>query len=251
MTTFDGMCALITGSASGLGAATAVALARGGARVIVNYQASAREAEETADLCRAANTSVRVVQADVAIDEVAAGWPPRHRNGAGSIYWSIMPAIERRRSGGRRQAARSREGRCAAARSLEARRHRRCRDLPRRACFAPHDWVDCSGRCGVSAAGVDRPLGRSTMSTTSGPANRAASTAKGCGRPAVARGLCMRHYQHLLKKKHVALAGEAPDFTGQDDPRETSRRPVFVRMPAVPSAGSYIGCTAYIAVPAF
>jgi len=48
MTTFDGMCALITGSASGLGAATAVALARGGARVIVNYRASAREAEETA-----------------------------------------------------------------------------------------------------------------------------------------------------------------------------------------------------------
>jgi 3-oxoacyl-[acyl-carrier protein] reductase len=69
MTAFDGMCALITGSASGLGAATAIALARGGARVIVNYRASAREAEETADLCRAANTSVRVVQADVAIDE--------------------------------------------------------------------------------------------------------------------------------------------------------------------------------------
>jgi NAD(P)-dependent dehydrogenase (short-subunit alcohol dehydrogenase family) len=41
MTTFDGMCALITGSASGLGAATAIALARGGARVIVNYRASA------------------------------------------------------------------------------------------------------------------------------------------------------------------------------------------------------------------
>ena len=34
----------------GLGAATAIALARGGARVIVNYRASAREAEETADL---------------------------------------------------------------------------------------------------------------------------------------------------------------------------------------------------------
>ncbi len=37
MSSFDGMCALVTGSASGLGAATAVALARGGARVIVNY----------------------------------------------------------------------------------------------------------------------------------------------------------------------------------------------------------------------
>jgi 3-oxoacyl-[acyl-carrier protein] reductase len=69
MTAFDGMCALVTGSATGLGAATAVAFARAGARVIINYRASAREAEETADLCRAANTAVKVVKADVAIDE--------------------------------------------------------------------------------------------------------------------------------------------------------------------------------------
>ena len=68
MGSFDGMCALVTGSATGLGAATAVALARGGARVIVNYRASAKEAEETADLCRAANAEVKVVQADIAID---------------------------------------------------------------------------------------------------------------------------------------------------------------------------------------
>jgi len=69
VSSFDGMCALVTGSASGLGAATAVALARGGARVIVNYRASAKEAEATADLCRAAKAAVKVVQADVAIDE--------------------------------------------------------------------------------------------------------------------------------------------------------------------------------------
>ena len=69
MSSFDGMCALVTGSASGLGAATAVALARGGARVIVNYRASAKEAEATADLCRDAKAAVKVVQADVAIDD--------------------------------------------------------------------------------------------------------------------------------------------------------------------------------------
>jgi len=69
MGSFDGMCALVTGSAMGLGAATAVAFARGGARVIVNYRASAREAEKAADLCRAANADVKVVQANVAIDE--------------------------------------------------------------------------------------------------------------------------------------------------------------------------------------
>ena len=69
MNSFDGLCALVTGSATGLGAATAVAFARGGARVIVNYRSSAREAEETADLCRTAKAAVKVVQADVAIDE--------------------------------------------------------------------------------------------------------------------------------------------------------------------------------------
>jgi len=69
MSSFDGMCALVTGSATGLGAATAIALARSGARVIVNYRASTREAEETADLCRAANAAVKVVQGDVALDE--------------------------------------------------------------------------------------------------------------------------------------------------------------------------------------
>jgi 3-oxoacyl-[acyl-carrier protein] reductase len=68
MSSFDGMCALVTGSGTGLGAATAVVLARGGARVIVNYRSSASEAEETADRCRSANAAVKVVQADVAID---------------------------------------------------------------------------------------------------------------------------------------------------------------------------------------
>ena len=63
----------VTGSESGLGAATAVALARGGARVIVNTARSG-EAEETADLCRAANAVVKVVQAGVAMTRIAAGW---------------------------------------------------------------------------------------------------------------------------------------------------------------------------------
>ena len=44
----DGQCAIITGSASGLGAATATILAKGGARVVVNYSSSKKEAEETA-----------------------------------------------------------------------------------------------------------------------------------------------------------------------------------------------------------
>src|SRR5260370_16281026 len=46
----DGLCAIVTGSASGLGAATAAILAKGGARVVVNYSSSQKEAEATADL---------------------------------------------------------------------------------------------------------------------------------------------------------------------------------------------------------
>jgi 3-oxoacyl-[acyl-carrier protein] reductase len=65
----DGLCAVITGSASGLGAATAAILAKGGARIVVNYASSQKEAEATADLCRAAGAEVVVVQGDVSRDE--------------------------------------------------------------------------------------------------------------------------------------------------------------------------------------
>ncbi len=65
----DGLCAIVTGSASGLGAATAAILAKGGARIVVNYSSSHKEAEQTADLCRAAGGEVVVVQGDVSRDE--------------------------------------------------------------------------------------------------------------------------------------------------------------------------------------
>src|SRR6185369_11834928 len=65
----DGLCVVITGSASGLGAATATNLAKGGARIVINYASSQKEAEQTADLCRTAGAEVVVVQGDVARDE--------------------------------------------------------------------------------------------------------------------------------------------------------------------------------------
>jgi NAD(P)-dependent dehydrogenase (short-subunit alcohol dehydrogenase family) len=65
----DGLYAIVTGSASGLGAATAQILAKGGGRVVVNYSNSSKEAEETADLCRSAGAEVVVVQGDVSRDE--------------------------------------------------------------------------------------------------------------------------------------------------------------------------------------
>jgi 3-oxoacyl-[acyl-carrier protein] reductase len=66
---FVGQTALITGSATGLGAAVAIELARRGAKALVlNFSKSAAEAEETALRCREAGAEVVVVQGDVASD---------------------------------------------------------------------------------------------------------------------------------------------------------------------------------------
>lgn len=66
----DGLCAIVTGSASGLGAATAEILARSGARLVINYSSSQKEAEATAELCRKAGAAeVLVAQGDVSKDD--------------------------------------------------------------------------------------------------------------------------------------------------------------------------------------
>ncbi|WP_409191017.1 SDR family NAD(P)-dependent oxidoreductase [Bradyrhizobium sp. RDM4] len=78
----DGLCAIVTGSASGLGAATAEILARSGARLVINYSSSEREAEATAEACRKAGAAeVVIAQGDVSRDEdcrkivaAAGGW---------------------------------------------------------------------------------------------------------------------------------------------------------------------------------
>lgn len=78
----ENLCAIVTGSASGLGAATAEILARSGARLVINYSSSQKEAEATAELCRKAGAAeVLVAQGDVSKDEdcrkiaaAASGW---------------------------------------------------------------------------------------------------------------------------------------------------------------------------------
>ncbi len=64
----DRQAFIVTGSASGIGAATAMLLARQGGAVVVNYVRSAAEAERVAEACRAAGGEAVVVQADVAED---------------------------------------------------------------------------------------------------------------------------------------------------------------------------------------
>lgn len=86
MSDFEGLNLLITGSSTGLGAASAIAAARRGARgVVINYVSSKAEAEGTADECRSAGAEVKVVQANVADDadcrklaEAAGAWGGLH-----------------------------------------------------------------------------------------------------------------------------------------------------------------------------
>jgi 3-oxoacyl-[acyl-carrier protein] reductase len=65
----DGLRVVVTGSASGLGAASALKFATAGARLVINYASSNNEAEQTADLCRSAGAEVVVVQGDVSRDD--------------------------------------------------------------------------------------------------------------------------------------------------------------------------------------
>jgi 3-oxoacyl-[acyl-carrier protein] reductase len=61
--------AIVTGSATGVGAAAAIMLAERGCNVIINYTRSEAEAEETAQTCRDKGAEAITVQADVSVDE--------------------------------------------------------------------------------------------------------------------------------------------------------------------------------------
>lgn len=69
MRDFDGKVVLVTGGATGLGAAIAVGAATRGAKVvIINYSKSAAEAEATAAVVRAAGAEAVLAQGDVSED---------------------------------------------------------------------------------------------------------------------------------------------------------------------------------------
>jgi 3-oxoacyl-[acyl-carrier protein] reductase len=58
--------ALVTGAASGIGRAIAIALARAGYNVVVNYSRSEQEAKETARACEQAGAETLLARCDVA-----------------------------------------------------------------------------------------------------------------------------------------------------------------------------------------
>ena len=67
---FDGAVVVVTGASTGLGRSIAVQTAEGGAKaVIINFNSSTAEAEETAAQVRAHGAEAVLAQADVANDE--------------------------------------------------------------------------------------------------------------------------------------------------------------------------------------
>lgn len=62
-------CAIVTGSATGVGAATALGLARRGYNVLINYSRSEAEAREAEKACAAEGVDTLLIQADVSKDE--------------------------------------------------------------------------------------------------------------------------------------------------------------------------------------
>ncbi len=72
MTTLQHKTALVTGASRGIGRATALALARAGANVLVHYGRSAQEAESLVDAIRAQGGRANAVQADLGLPDGAA-----------------------------------------------------------------------------------------------------------------------------------------------------------------------------------
>ena len=77
--------ALVTGSATGVGRAVAVALAKRGLAVAVNYSRSQKEAEETAAEVRRAGVPAILCQADVADDAAVRAMVARCREEFGGL----------------------------------------------------------------------------------------------------------------------------------------------------------------------
>ena len=59
---------IVTGSATGTGAACAIRLAKKGARVVINYSKSEKDAKETVKACQDAGAETLLVKGDVSSD---------------------------------------------------------------------------------------------------------------------------------------------------------------------------------------
>src|SRR2546425_9768347 len=63
-----GRIALVTGGARGIGRATAVRLAKDGAKIAINYKGNAEAAAEAKRLVEQAGSAATLIQGDVSVD---------------------------------------------------------------------------------------------------------------------------------------------------------------------------------------
>ena len=71
MARLSGKTALVTGAGRGIGRATAVRLARDGARIAINFKANTAAAEESKQAVEAAGSEAMLIQGDVSLDAEA------------------------------------------------------------------------------------------------------------------------------------------------------------------------------------
>jgi len=88
----DNKVAIITGSATGVGAAAARQLAERGCNVVINYTKSVSEAEQTATTCRELGVEALVAQADVSDDDACRGMVRQAMDAWGRIDYLINNA---------------------------------------------------------------------------------------------------------------------------------------------------------------
>lgn len=81
----SGKCAIVTGSATGVGRATALALAKRGARVVVNYSRSEDEARETVEEIERLGAQALLVRADVSRDDEVRAMVRQGRDAFGPV----------------------------------------------------------------------------------------------------------------------------------------------------------------------
>lgn len=80
-----GRCALVTGASRGIGRAIAVALAKAGADVAINYSGNEEAAKQTEDICAAYGVKTLVIKADVSDAESCKAMVDRVKESFGKI----------------------------------------------------------------------------------------------------------------------------------------------------------------------
>jgi len=97
MTTLSGKTALVTGASRGIGRATALALSKAGAQVLVHYSSSSKEADAVVAEIRRAGGRAEKLAADLRDPTAHTHWPSWSTVSLVLVSTSWLPTLEFRR----------------------------------------------------------------------------------------------------------------------------------------------------------